>query len=241
MWKIEREQMRIAIVDDEEIWRTKTEQEVMAYNFVCEVEVEKYASGENFLKNSKNYDIVFLDVEMNRIDGFQTAAEYRKIYPDAIIIILTTHTELSRKGYMVNAFRYIDKANMNEEMAEALMSAELLLNRNQTIELDVSGLGNVAVVMKDILYIETVSQRVNVHTEEREYASYMSMADLEEKLKDFGFFRCHKSYIVNLDKIREFTRTEIQMKDGSTVYVSVRRYPELKRQFLDHKFKYANS
>ena len=217
--------MRVAIVDDEE----------------C-LEIDKYASGEIFLKKAEQYDIVFLDVEMKQLDGFETASGYREIFPKAMIIILTTHTELSRKGYMVNAFRYVDKTNIEEELTEALMSAKLCLNRNQSIEIEASNLGKVSVMLSDIMYIETLNHSLCVHTNENEYTSYtMRMGDFEEQLKEFGFFRCHKSYIVNLDKIKTFTKSEIQLRDGSMILVSVRKYQELKKQYLDYKFKYANS
>lgn len=234
--------MRVAIVDDEERWRTKTEEIITEHNDEECLEIDKYASGENFLKKAEPYDIVFLDVEMKQLDGFETASGYREIFPKAMIIILTTHTELSRKGYMVNAFRYVDKTNIEEELTEALMSAKLCLNRNQSIEIEASNLGKVSVMLSDIMYIETLNHSLCVHTHENEYTSYtMTMGDFEEQLKEFGFFRCHKSYIVNLDKIKTFTKSEIQLRDGSMILVSVRKYQELKKQYLDYKFKYANS
>ena len=234
--------MKIAIVDDEERWRTKTEEGVKNFLADEQIEIDKYASGENFLKKCKEYDIVLLDVEMQQLDGFQTASRYRESFPKVMIIILTTHTELSRKGYMVNAFRYVDKSNMEEELMEALMSAKLCLKRNQCIEIEASGLGKIPVVLSDINYIESMNHCLSIHTNEGVYTSYtLRMADLEENLKEYGFFRCHKSYIVNLDKIRTFSRSEIQLKDGSGILVSTRRHKELKQQYLDHKFKYANS
>ena len=56
-----------------------------------------------------------------------------------VYIILTTHTEMSRKGYLVNAFRYIDKSNMSKEIVEAINAAEVLLRRNDNIEINIVG------------------------------------------------------------------------------------------------------
>ena len=52
---------------------------------------------------------------------------------------MTTHTEMSRKGYLVNAFRYIDKSNMSKEIVEAINAAEVLLRRNDNIEINIVG------------------------------------------------------------------------------------------------------
>ena len=60
-------------------------------------------------------------------DGFQTLQEYKIINESCISIILTTHSELSNKGYRVDAFRYVDKTNMIEELKEAFESAEKLI------------------------------------------------------------------------------------------------------------------
>jgi len=111
--------MNIAIVDDDEIWRERIKAELLGYNH-DEMQIDLFASGEKYLCSQKQYDISFVDIEMSGIDGFETITKARNAKGDSgIYVILTTHTEMSRKGYFVNAFRYIDKVHL-EELKEAM-------------------------------------------------------------------------------------------------------------------------
>ena len=77
---------------------------------------------------------------------------------------MTTHSEMSRKGYLVNAFRYIDKQNMKEELPEAINSVNIILDNNRQISVNVIGKGLLDINLSNILYIETEKHRVLVHT-----------------------------------------------------------------------------
>ena len=103
--------MKIAIVDDERIWLEKIHNYVKQYFAKMEVLVKSFSSGEGFLNSRDDYQIVFMDIEMPGQDGFSVLQEYRKNHDVSLFIILTTHIEMSRQGYKVEAFRYM--INMN--------------------------------------------------------------------------------------------------------------------------------
>lgn len=233
--------MKIAIVDDEKYWRDIVAETVTEYYLKDQSVLHVYMCGEELLRKNMKYDIVFLDVEMEQMDGFQTATKYKEIYRDCIIIMFTMHTELSRKGYMVDAFRYIDKANMSEEILEALSSADRLLQRNHKIKVNVVNLGIIQLIIKDIIYIETEKRNIRIHTTQVDYISSDNISYMEEKLLHYGFFRCHKSYLINLDAVISFDHIDVYMMDGSKAMVSTRKYKELKRRYLEHKFEHANA
>ncbi len=92
--------MKIAAVDDEAEWRAKICEELNHIDVEKEI-ISQYNSGEEFLKSNLQFDVVLMDIEMKEKDGFETIMEYKKDYPEIIPIILTTHTELSRKGYII--------------------------------------------------------------------------------------------------------------------------------------------
>ena len=103
--------MNIAIVDDESCWR-ETAQKVINNYTGDKDRIEMFSSGMEFLKKDKYYDVVIMDVEMPDLNGFETITEYNKSNKSSIVIILTTHLDCARQGFLVNAFRYIDKLNM---------------------------------------------------------------------------------------------------------------------------------
>ena len=97
--------MRIAVVDDEKMYRelifdiVKNESE----------NIDIYESGERFLEADKEYELIFMDIEMGGLDGIEVSTIYHKDYPDAIICLVTTHTEMVQNGYKARAFRFIYK------------------------------------------------------------------------------------------------------------------------------------
>lgn len=232
--------MKIAIVDDERHWRIIVEDIVKKYPWKECVEINTFSCGEEFYKEN-GYDLVFMDVEMKEMDGFETAYHYKNNNEDTILIFLTTHTELSRKGYVVNAFRYIDKANVVEEMQEALNAVEDLQSRGHRITFHVLHMGEISVPVKNILYIETDKRNVVIHTRQEAFVSNRKIDELEKELIEYGFFRSHKSYLVNLENIDKFDRINIYFQNEKNAMVSVRKYSELKSKYIEQKFKLENS
>ncbi len=232
--------MKIAIIDDEAFWRECAVKNVKSYYSDIPVDIDVYNSGTDFLKKEKIYDIVLMDIEMPEKDGFDTIAEYRLVHDNCVAIILTTHTELSNKGYLVNAFRYIDKTNMKEELEEALSSAGRVLEINNTISLNAVKLGEIKLVVKDILFIETEKRNVLVHTNDNEYECSNSISELEEQLEKYGFYRSHRSFLVNLDKVKKFDRKWIYFAGNKKVFLSSRKYTEMKSKYVERKISIAS-
>lgn len=233
--------MRIAIIDDEMHWRTAAEQVVITHYSNVEITIDTYENGEDYLNSKILYDISFVDIEMPKIDGFETIEKARVYNPDGVYIILTTHTEMSRRGYLVNAFRYIDKINLVDEMIEAMQSAELILGRNNKIEVNILDIGLRKIVLKDIIYIETEKHHILIHTKEKEIRCHNTMKEMESILDEKWFFRCHNSYIVNLDEIARIDKRIIYLKNGSNIDIAQRKAPEFNKAYLRRQFECGNA
>lgn len=225
--------MKLAIVDDSKFWRDLAHDTVKAFYENNPVDIELFDSGEAFLECHKPYDIILMDIEMPNKNGFETIAEYRLFKSGCIAIILTTHTEFANKGYFVDAFRYIDKTNMKPELEEALTSAARVLACNDTISVNVIGLGSLKLVVKNILFIKTYKRNVIVHTVDNKYECSNNIAELESLLEKYGFYRSHRSCLVNLDKVTTFNKRDIFFANNETAYLSSRKYPEMKRKYLE--------
>lgn len=236
-WK---EIMKIAIIDDEQYWRHSAEQIVSKYYANVEVNIDIYEEGEQYLKSKVKYDISFVDIEMPGVDGFTTIERARDYNPEGIFIILTTHTEMSRKGYLVNAFRYIDKIDLVDELIEAMRSAEILLGRNRKIEVNITDVGIRKLVLKDIIYIETEKHHILVHTNEKIIKCNNTMKEMEAILDASWFFRCHNSYIVNLDEISRVDKKIIYLKNGDNIDIAQRKVAEFNKAYLKRQYECGN-
>lgn len=227
--------MNIAIVDDQKLWRQELSGRVSK---CCRKPgiIKCFANGDSFGKDTTVFDIVFMDVELENEDGFRLGYEYKAKYPQGILIFVTTHTELSRMGYHVDAFRYISKNHL-DELPEAVKSAENRLIQNEMIELHVVGSENVRVLCKDILYVETIRRNIEVHTKRGNYTCVGNITDLAEEWLTYGFYYVHRSYLVNVEEVESFNRRSITLKNKQEIDVSARRYADFKKFFFTWKFR----
>ena len=204
------------------------------------IELDVYDNPLVYLTNETKYDISFIDIEMNELDGFDTIKRARTYHPEGIFVILTTHTEMSRKGYMVNAFRYLDKKFLPDEMEEALTSAEILLRKNEKIRLNIVGEGERDFVLKNIIYISTEKRSLLIHTTSGMKRCNNTLADIEKLLHGTWFYRCHNSFIVNLDEITSFKAPIIYLSNGDDIDISKRKLWEFRRLYLKRQYECAN-
>lgn len=231
--------MKIAIVDDEASWRERIREVIVRQDDNHEMQIDLFASGTEYLASENRYDISFIDIEMPDKDGFDTILAARERHADGIYVILTTHVEMSRKGYVVNAFRYIDKLHL-EELKEAIQSAGNILQGNQTITVDVIGDGPRDITLKNIVYVETEKHYIVVHLQQGNIKCSNKMQEIEDMLPGNCFVRCHNAYIVNLDEIKDLDERIIYLNGGYDIDVSKRRMSQFKKIYLNRQYECVN-
>ncbi len=231
--------MKIAIVDDDASWRERIEQEILRYADNSKMQIDVYESGEQYVKSRKQYDISFIDIEMNGMDGFDTILKAKEYQQDGLFVILTTHVEMSRKGYLVNAFRYIDKTELHE-LEETIRSASVVLERNDKIDINVIGDGPRRLAFKNIIYVETEKHYIVVHTTQGNIKCKDKMQDIERALPGNSFSRCHNAYIVNLDKISHIDDCRAYLVNGDKIEISQRRIWQVRKAYFNRQYECAN-
>ena len=231
--------LKLAIVDDEPRWIEMAKQQVVKY-WEKEAEIYTYTDGESFLEAMEKFDLILMDIEMPEMDGFDTIKKYRKRNKDGLFLILTTHMEMSTKGYQVEAFRYIDKLKMQEELEEAFDSAKLRFKQDRRVSIPIKHEGEKEIPIKKIIYFEAQLRNIILHTDQGDYACTKSLSKLKEQLEEYGFFMPHKPYLVNFEWVESFNDTEVIMKNGDKLMMSRRRYRECKNKHFDWKFSIAN-
>ena len=247
------EKYRIAICEDEEKERIQLKEnlkkilaEYMKNKNVIEnrveiknkievenIIIEEFESAEELLKSDlSKIDIFLMDIMMGEMNGMDAAKKIREMNIDSEIIFITGNVEFVRDGYKVNAYRYLLKPVEIEELRESIISCFTELGKKKGKFIVLSRKGEMEKLkIDDIDYIEVIKREIIVHKngEEVEYTG-TSIEKLEEKLEDFKFFRCHKSYLVNLEKV-DLIKTGEVVVNGKSVPVSKYRAKDLKREF----------
>ncbi len=229
--------MKIAIVDDEEKWLIKVEKYVREYLKEIPLDIFCFLSAEDFLESGEEYSIIFMDIELKGINGFNALELYRGNHDKSLFLILTTHLEMSRKGYKVNAFRYIDKMHL-EEIDEALESSILYFHRYKKVEICIQPKKYKKFSLYDILYFYVYGHEMTIH-----FSNGMSercgetMVELTEKLKQDGFLLINRSQLVNIEHIHMVTKEGITLDTNENLPLSRRKYMEVRQKFFKWKMK----
>ncbi|KAB1435771.1 LytR/AlgR family response regulator transcription factor [Candidatus Galacturonibacter soehngenii] len=231
--------LEIAICDDNVQVIKKVSEISKKYLFEKEINcnITEFQNGYNLLKSKKKYDIIFLDVEMPQIDGFEVATILRNKDEKAEIIYLTNHEEFAREAYKIRALRYILKSCMNEELVEGLEAAISELSKNKIVMLD-NGVKCMAVDITDIFFIEALGDETNIYIKNKNEIFRRSLKYWEEYFDDL-LFRCHRSFLVNFASVIEINGTFFILKNGIKIPISIRKLPKAKEAFRKYIKEHA--
>ena len=223
--------LTVLICDDEVVARrvARDQTESVLKERDLKYEIIEFASGEELIDNyPKDADFVLLDIQMDKMNGIETAKKIRKFDKKVEIIFMTATADYARYGYEVNAYRYLMKSQSHDEFRDNLNPCiDMLLDKKDEYLLLNGKKESIKIFVDDILFIETDRRDVIIHTEYRDYRHNMSMKQIERMLNQKKFYRCHTSYIVNLVKVDIIENNTITLGDN-LIPISKHRSKDLK-------------
>lgn len=213
--------MRIAVCDDEELFRIEFKNVLDKALVNAEYDIDTFSGGsslyEAFLKEP--FDLVFLDIEMPGIDGITLAKRLRAISENVHIVFLTSHIEYALEGYEVNALRYLVKPVDMNKLSEVLKYIQDKKNNSRQIMIREEG-EDIVIDISDIIYMESMDKNVRIVTSKREYVTRYNISDYEEELKNSGFLRIHRGYLISLSKVKKIVKNDVVMDGDISLPVS---------------------
>lgn len=200
--------------------------------------LEQFESGTELVKSiekEKKPDMILLDINMDGMDGIETARRIREILPEVPIILITAYINYAMEGYKVKASRFLVKDELEDTIPEC-MDSILSDIRRKPQEMDFSFVeGNIRLKLDDISYIETDAHVQVFHVGNKTYRIYKKLEDVEKELSGFGFVRIHKSFVVNLGYVKRISSYRLYLSTGEDFSVPRNRYNEVKRRFALYK------
>ncbi|MBN1776324.1 MAG: response regulator transcription factor [Clostridiales bacterium] len=230
--------MRIAVVDDEELFRNQISSEITNLFGRDKVQCFLYADGSEILRAMESgitYDSIFLDIEMRNVDGMKAAAAIRKNHPTVPIVFLTSHTEMAMEGYEVSAFRFLSKPVNRRKLRETLTDLEKRYYNGVHITFHIGG-EEVVIPANAILYAESANNEVCFITKKQPIRVRMKLSDAQKSLAgtDASFFKVHRCYIVNLMYVKKFSTTELTVDNGDILPVARSASSDFKNKMFEY-------
>lgn len=228
--------IKIAICDDEKTACELLNQKVTAYmeDWKEHCETECFFSAAELMQTSCAYDLFFLDIQMPEQDGITLAKRIRGKGDPGLIIFITALAEHVYDAFEVEALDYICKPIDEDRLQKALSRAVIKIREKENKSLLIQTMTWCkSVKLDDIYYCEVINRKLYLHTKNGVIEYYGKLEDVEKQL-DYRFVRCHRSYLVNLDYLQEYSSGEITLENGEHVPASRLRHQE----FMDAMMLY---
>lgn len=237
--------LNIAICDDEEYFLLQEKELIMKYMQEAEYDynIDTFSSGVEFIEigtEISRYDIIFLDINMDGMDGISTARQIRSYTKTAYIVFVTAFITYSLEGYKVDAVRYLLKDNETLEKAieECMDTIVNKMNYEEHKHTFVFQEGRKTISVDDILYIQSNLHKLEFHLSGIEpciFTMYDKLDNIERLLQEYNFCRVHKSCLVNLKYIEKVERYSANLSNGERVDISQPKYKGVREEYICYK------
>lgn len=218
--------------DDQKMLGSITDKLRAYYSDECEIKT--YTDGARLLSEWRRgcFDALFLDVDMPGSNEMEIAGKIRELDRRIKIILVSDKNELAYKGYLYNAFRFVRKSDLEQDMCEAVKSLNKSFSAQSDCLVFKTAKGEAVRVIEDIKYFEVRTHFINVVCNDGTVKIYGTLREYEERMENNGFIRIHKSYLVNFRHIRSIEKNIVLLSCGKELPLSRYRAKETKMKIM---------
>ena len=232
--------LKIALLDDDKtaLLISKGAIESFFQEKNIAITLDAFSSPVNFLAMAKeeNYRLVFLDIDMPEINGLEVGKQLKGFNPQTDIIYLSQREVLVFDTLQLHPFGFIRKSKIIQDFANVLelfVSTALNTNSENKKVTITSKTGTISADIDQIMYIEGNRNYQTFYLKDgSNFDARVLMGDLEKKLKEHGFIRVHKGYLVNYLFIRTIATNELVLTNNKALPLSSKRKDEIMEEYL---------
>ncbi len=230
--------IKFAICDDEPLMAQELARYLASYmeeKQTAGCSVSSFPNGRALLESSGGFDVIFLDIQMEHPDGMETAKLLRQRGDRSLLVFVTVLKEYVFDAFQVEAYDYLLKP-LNSARFHQTMDRVLGVLEKRTAESIVipRGTGCEVVLLSDIVYCEVLGRKVYLHKTDGAVIDYYNRLEDLERRVDGRFFKCHRSYLINLDYVRGCRNGQVMLSQGECIPASRLRERELTQALLRH-------
>ena len=212
--------MNIAICDDEQqvTEQVKNILEMLQIKYDVELKIFQFCDAEDFkydIEEGTQFDIVFMDIEIGKNNGIELDQKYMKQYPAGIVIFITAYTRYMKETFQVRPAGFVTKPIDEKDIEETFKTAISYVDSMAVFTYTSRG-ANYKILIKDIIYFESVERKIIIATLSKKVEFYGKMDEVEHQLFDISstFFRISQSYIVNIKYMKKITSQNLVLEAG---------------------------
>lgn len=224
---------KIAVCDDERLMLRQLSQYLTRIQDEMgeQFDLTYFASSEELLVHlPKHVQVILLDISMGGMTGIECARVLRANGCEAAIIFITNLTEYALEGYEVQAFAFLPKPVLYAELKDRLVKCFARIDQQHRAVLSIKTDEGIEILpIEEILYAEVYQHETSFALPDKQITGVVQLSQIEEKLMLHGFFRCHRSYLVNMAQIKRISADAVIMLNGASIPVSRHR----RKAFLD--------
>lgn len=231
--------INVAICDDEKIQRSIVKEMLIK---ICEknnvnIIIDEFSSGKELLDkykiNTRKYNIILCDILMDDLNGIDLIRKIRSINSSFQAIIITGSAEYVFDGYDIGALNYLIKPVSIEKLEKEFIRAVKNINSTMPWMYSVHANGKrVFINISEVLYFEVNNKTITANLEKEKIDFNMKIKELEAEVKDKNFIRCHRSYLVNANKIEEILLNKLILKNKVEIPIGRSYKSEIKNYLL---------
>lgn len=231
--------LKIAVCEDIILERLDTIEKIKnaLQKLSCDFDVEQFGSGEQLLNYNGYFDVIFLDIKLPNLSGIDTAKKLRKTNIKSKIIFVTSFKEYVFEAFDVSALQYLLKPVSQEKISSILSKVLCETHSDEINNLYIiikKGKDTIKILLDKIYFFEVQNRIIIIHTKDSIIEYYDKISNIENSIPKNNFFRCHRSYIVNLKYIKKFCKTEILLDNDEKILLSKNKYSEFSEAFLKY-------
>ena len=224
--------VKIAVCDDASWIREDTKKKLLDCSFDqnIEMQIDGYEIGELFLEDERKgneHDLVMMDYDFEGKgqNGIDIIREFRTFQKDTKVIFLSGYEQVVYKSFQVDTFRFLVKPLKKEELKE-MLEAWMDAVKKDAILLICVEKETFLIRESRIAYIEGCGKKSILHFSDGQnvLVNNETLSTMEERLSGDVFFRCHKSFLVNLEHVSSHRRTDAKLDSGERILISRGKY-----------------
>lgn len=218
---------KIGICDDEPVICSMLEEIILDYSklIVEKIDMEVFYSGEalyNYIKNENYFDLIFLDIELDKLDGIELGKIIREEMKNEMtqIVYISSKENYAMELFEVRPLNFLIKPINSDKIIRVVSKAIKLLDNFNHFFVYKQGCNSYRRKIKDIIYFESDNRKVKMVTTTDEIIFYGTLSEIYSQLEVYKFFFIHKSYLVNFNHIAESYYDKLVMSNSNILSIS---------------------